>query len=196
MPVINPLRHIPKGPAAWYAEAVDYVNEKGLMNGYGGGVFAPGENTSRAMMATILWRMEGCPVVNYLMTFTDVDTSLWYAEAVRWAASEGIIKGHGNKTFGPDDLVTREQIAVMLYRYEQSRGGGFTGSWMFLLDFTDRDQVDDWVYEAMCWMTMNRVITGKGGGILDPKGQAARAETAVMLTRFCKDGMSAFSVQK
>ena len=181
-------------PAEWYAGAVDYVTENGLMNGYGGGVFAPGENTSRAMIAMILWRMEGCPVVNYLMTFTDVDASLWYAEAVRWAASEGIIKGYGNGTFGPNDSVTREQLAAMLYRYEQSRGGGFTGSWMFLLDFTDRDQVDDWAYEAMCWMTMNGVITGKGGGILSPKGQATRAEAAAMLMRFCKAGTSALSV--
>ncbi len=93
--------------------------------------------------------------------------------------------GYGDGRFGPNDAITREQLAAMLYRYEQKRGsGGFTGAWMFLLDFADREEVSGWAYEAMCWMTMNHVIQGKGNRILDPRGYAARAEAAAMVQRY------------
>ena len=122
--------------SAWYHEATDYVLANGLMQGMSDGVFAPDVSTSRAMLVTVLWRLEGKPVVNYLMTFEDVDSDAWYAEAVRWAASEGIVKGYSDTVFAPDDNITREQLAALFYRYEQYKGGGFTGAWMFLLDFT------------------------------------------------------------
>lgn len=174
-------------PDAWYAGAVDFVNEKGLMSGYGDGTFAPGDNVSRAMFATILCRMEGSPVVNYLMTFTDVGADLWYTEAVRWAASEGIVDGYGDGTFVPGGDLTRQQFATMLYRYEQSRGGGLADDWMFLLpDFNDRDQVAEWAYEAMCWATVNGIVSGRGDGILDPGSNVTRAEAAAMLMRYCE----------
>ena len=168
----------------WYHEATDYVLENGLMNGVGNNLFDPNGTTSRAMIVTILWRLEGEPVVNYLMQFEDVAAETWYTEAVRWAASEGIVEGYSNTSFGPNDPITREQLATILYRYEQYKGGGFTGAWMFLLDYTDRDKVSDWAYEAMCWTTMHGVINGKGDGILDPKGSAKRCEAAQMLMNY------------
>ena len=168
----------------WYHKATDYVLSKGLMNGVGGGKFDPNGTTSRAMIVTILWRLEGEPVVNYLMRFEDVAAETWYTEAVRWAASEGIVTGYSDLAFGPNDAITREQLATILYRYEQYKGGGFTGAWMFLLDFADRDKVSDWAYEAMCWTTMHGVINGKGDGILDPKGNAKRCEGAQMLMNY------------
>lgn len=168
----------------WYHEATDYVLENGLMNGVGNNLFDPNGTTSRAMIVTILWRLEGEPVVNYLMQFEDVAAETWYTEAVRWAASEGIVNGYSDTAFGPNDPITREQLATILYRYEQYKGGGFTGAWMFLLDYTDRDKVSDWAYEAMCWTTMHGVINGKGDGILDPKGSAKRCEAAQMLMNY------------
>lgn len=105
---------------AWYAGAVEYVVEHELMNGVGGGRFNPGGDTSRAMLVTILWRMEGEPVVNYLMQFPDVAAGEWYTEAVRWAASEHIVDGYPDGSFGANDPVSREQIVTILWRYMDS----------------------------------------------------------------------------
>ena len=170
----------------WYHTGVDYVLNEGMMNGMGGGIFAPNGNLSRAMLVTILWRLEGKPAVNYAMTFEDVDAESWYTEAVRWAASEEIVLGYDAESFGPNDNITREQLATILYRYEQYKGGGFVGAWMFRMDYVDLADVSDWAYEAMCWMNMNGIVNGKPGKILDPKGTATRAEAAAMLNRYCE----------
>ncbi len=170
---------------AWYHDGVHYCIENGLMKGASATLFAPNADATRATIVTILWRLQGSPVVNYAMSYEDVEQNVWYTEAVRWAASEGIAIGYGNGRFGPNDPTTREQLATMLYRYEQKYGGGgFTGEWMFLLDFTDRGEVSDWAYEAMCWMTMNHVIEGKGNKVLDPQGKATRAEVATAIARY------------
>ena len=118
------------------------------------------------------------------MQYGDVPAGKWYTEAVRWATSEGIVEGYGNGKFGPSDPITREQLFTMLYHYEQRNGGGFTGAWMFRLDFADVADVSDWAYEAICWCSMNGIVEGKGNGVLDPKGKATRAEAAAMLMRF------------
>ncbi|MBQ7975492.1 MAG: S-layer homology domain-containing protein, partial [Clostridia bacterium] len=171
---------------AWYHLDVDYALEKGFMNGMGEGIFAPDGKLSRAMLVTILWRLEGKPVVDYLMTFEDVDTESWYTEAVRWAASEGIVLGYSAESFAPNDDITREQLATIIYRYEKYKGGGFTGAWMFRMDYADLDDVSEWSYEAMCWCTMNNIVNGKPGKLLDPLGYATRAEAAAMLHRYCE----------
>ena len=118
------------------------------MGGYGNGIFGPGDTLTRAMLTEILFRLEGSVPVNYLMQYDDIPAEAWYTEAVRWATGEGIVSSYGNGKFAPNDPITREQLAVMLYRYEQRNGGGFTGAWMFRLDFTDAANVSDWAYEA------------------------------------------------
>ena len=124
-------------------------------------------------------------MVNYAMSFDDVASDTWYTEAIRWAASEGIVNGYSDTAFGPNDNITREQLATILYRYEQKNGGGFKGMWMFRMDYVDLAEVSDWAYEAMCWMNMNSIVNGKPGKVLDPKGNATRAEAATMLYRYC-----------
>ena len=170
---------------AWYHDYTDYVIAHGLMQGTGNNIFAPAGTVNRAQMVMVLWNMSGKPVVNYYMTYSDVSEDAWYSEAVRWATSEGIVGGYGNGKFGPNDSITREQMAVMLYRYEQKYGdGGFTGDWMYRLPFTDLDQISDWAFEAVAWCNMEGVITGKDNNVFDPKGFAKRSEMAAILTRY------------
>lgn len=167
----------------WYYDAVDFVFQNDLMNGTSAYLFEPNGTMTRAMLVTILHRQAGEPVVNYAMPFTDVEGSTWYTEAVRWAASEGVVTGTSATSFAPDAPVTREQFATILYRYAQSEGQGFTGAWAFRLDFDDADAVSDYAYEALCWMTMHGVIEGDGAN-LHPQDSAIRAEAAAMLMRF------------
>ena len=156
------------------------------MNGIGGGLFEPGGTVSRAQMVTVLWNMSGKPVVNYYMTYSDVTENVWYSEAVRWATSEGIASGYGNGNFGPGDPITREQMAVMIYHYEQKCGsGGFTGDWMYRLPFTDLDKLSDWAFESVAWCNMKGIIVSTGNNIFAPKGLAKRSEAAAILTHYC-----------
>ncbi len=167
---------------AWYHEYTDYVIETKLMQG-SGGLFKPNGTLTRAEMVTVLWNMNGRGVVNYLMTYGDVSEEDWYAEAIRWATSEGVVDGYDNGNFGPNDKITREQMAKMLYNYEKKYGdGGFTGEWMFPLPFADTAKINDWAYEAVAWCYMNGVINGKDGNVFDPAGNALRCELAKVLT--------------
>ena len=170
----------------WFYEAADYVFQRDLMTGTDATHFTPDGTSTRAMVATILWRMAGQPQADYTMAFADVPAGTWYTEAVRWAASEGIVTGYSATKFGPDDPVTREQFAAMLYRYAQTLGEGFTGNWSFPLDFPDAADVSDYAYEALCWLTMENVIQGMEDGNLHPQGTATRAQLATMLMRFCQ----------
>ena len=167
---------------AWYHEYTDYVIETKLMQG-SGGLFKPNGTLTRAEMVTVLWNMNGRGVVNYLMTYGDVSEEDWYAEAIRWATSEGVVDGYDNGNFGPNDKITREQMAKMLYNYEKKYGdGGFTGAWMFPLPFADTAKINDWAYEAVAWCYMDGVINGKDGNVFDPAGNALRCELAKVLT--------------
>ncbi|MBR1497923.1 MAG: S-layer homology domain-containing protein [Oscillospiraceae bacterium] len=168
---------------AWYRDGVAYVLREGIMNGTGGASFEPGAATSRAMIATILWRLEGSPVSGGTAEYDDVEDGTWYAEAVRWAESAGLVSGYGDGLFGPGDAITREQLAVMLYRYARYKGLDL-GAPGDLAKFTDADSVADWAEEALQWANALGIVTGKGDGSLDPKGGATRAETATMLYRF------------
>ncbi len=172
---------------AWYHEYTDYVLAHDLMHGISVDRFLPEDTVTRAQMVMVLWNMSGSPVVNYYMTYSDVSEGAWYAEAIRWAASEEIAGGYGNNRFGPDDPITREQMAAMLYRYEQEYGqGGFTGDWMYRLPFTDLDKMSDWAIEAVAWCNMNGVIKGRDSGVFDPRGYARRNEMAAVLMRYCQ----------
>lgn len=169
---------------AWYAEAIQYVYENGLMTGTSDTTFSPDLTTSRSMIATILWRMAGSPVVNYAMDFADVPADQWYAEAVRWASSEGIVGGYGNGSFGTGDPITREQFAVMLYRFAQKQGYDVSvGENTNILSYTDVSAVSEYAIPAMQWAVGSGVITSVGD-TLAPQGETTRAQAAMMLMRF------------
>lgn len=172
-------------PDAWYHDGIHYALENGMMAGYGNGLFGTNDSITRGQIVTILWRLEGSPVVNYLMNFEDVPAEKYYTEAIRWANSQGIVGGYGNGKFGPDDPITRQQLATMVYRYEQYKGGGFTGAWAFRLDFKDIAEMSDYAYEPMCWCVMNGIVGGYGNGYLGPNDGATRAQAAAMLMRYC-----------
>ena len=182
-----PFTDVPEG--AWYADAAAYVYEHGLMAGTSATTFAPDATTSRAMIATILWRMAGSPVVNYAMNYTDVSQGQWCSEAIRWATSEGIVGGYGNGLFGTNDPITREQFAVMLYRFAQEQGYDVSiGENTNILSYTDVADLSEYAISAMQWAVGAGIINGTGdGSALSPQGQATRAQAAVMLTRFCEE---------
>ena len=170
----------------WYYEAVDWAVNEGLMNGVGEDAFDPNGTGTRAMVVTMLWRMAGEPKAGD-SEFTDLDENSWYELAVNWAAETGAVLGTSEDTFSPNEPITREQLAVILYRYAQSKGLGFTGDWAFRLDYSDADQISDYAYEAMCWMTMHGVINGMGDGTVAPQSEATRAQIAAMFMRFSEE---------
>ena len=133
-------------------------------------VFPADENPlTRAELITVLYEQEGKPAVHFDMDYTDVEPNADYAEAIRWASSEGIASGYGNGAFGPDDAVTREQMAVILYRYAQSNNQGFTGNWAFLLPYSDADVISGFAYEAVCWVTMKDLMGDVSDNCFAPK---------------------------
>ncbi|OUQ60833.1 hypothetical protein B5E56_05805 [Flavonifractor sp. An112] len=167
----------------WYYDAVAYAYENGWMNGTTSTTFAPGSTTSRAMIVTILHRIEGKPSIQESTAFLDVPLDAWYADAVAWAAEHGIVEGYSDTAFGPNDPITREQLAAILYRYAQYKGYDVSAK-ADLNKFTDADEISNYALEALQWANAEGLINGKGDGVLDPKGQATRAEAAVILTRF------------
>lgn len=186
-PVELPFTDVPEG--AWYEDAAAYVYKHGLMAGTSATTFAPEVTTSRAMIATILWRMAGSPVVNYAMNYTDVAQGQWCSEAIRWATSEGVVTGYGNGLFGTNDPITREQLATMLWRYAQTEGYDVSiGEDTNILSYTDVADLSEYAIPAMQWAVGAGIINGTGdGSTLTPQGQATRAQAAVMLMRFCEE---------
>ena len=168
---------------AWYAEAVSYVVSRGLMNGTGSGVFQPDAQLSRAMLAQILYNYSGRPAVGSGNAFTDVDGG-WYADAVAWAAASGVVQGNTDGSFAPDSAVTREQAAVIFYRFAQTMGFD-TGAKGDLNTFTDSGDVSAYARDAMVWASGCGLISGSDG-LLSPAGVATRAQVAAMLQRFCE----------
>ena len=142
-----------------------------------GTAFAAEENAAtRAEAAAALWEAAGSPVVNYAMAFADLPQDAPYAEAVRWCAAEGFMRGYDDATFGPTDAITRQQLAAVLYRYVQRQGGGFVGMWMFPLRYPDAAQVREWAYEPLCWLTMKGVLSSTAEGELLPEAAVSAAE--------------------
>lgn len=174
-------------PTDWFYDSVKTIVEQGLMNGTGETTFAPTTDTSRAMIATILWRLAGSPAPKAELTYPDCVRDSWYARAVAWAAENSVVKGYGDGSFGPEDPITREQLAVMLWRYAQFKGLDVSqGEDTNILSYTDVDQAGEWAIPALQWAVGSGVMKGKGGSVLDPQGQATRAEVATMLTRFSR----------
>ena len=168
----------------WAAGAVAFVSSQGLLQGISADTFAPGQPMTRAMLVTALWREAGSPVVNYAMDFDDVAEGQWYTEAVRWAASEGIVAGTG-KGFSPDAALTRESLAAILFRY----AGGQADADQ-LDSYADGAGVSAWAKDAMNWAVAQGLITGKSGGRLDPGGTASRAEVSAILMRYVQSAQA------
>ena len=160
---------------AWYAGAVEYVRDNGLMSGTGSATFSPNAATSRAMLATVLYRAAGSPAAEGTAAFSDVAADAWYADAVAWASENGIVSGYGNGLFGTNDPVSREQIATILWRYEGSPSAE-SGQ-----DFADESAISGYASTAVDWARANGIISGREGNVFDPKGNATRAEVAAML---------------
>ena len=167
----------------WFYGDVMFVYENGLMLGTSKTLFSPHGTATRGMMATILWRMEGSPAPKGKNSFTDVEAGKWYADAITWTAENGIFAGYGKDKFGPDDPITREQLAAIFYRYADYKGYDLTVKGN-LDKFKDADKIADYAKAAMQWAVGSGLVKGKSGNLLDPQGTATRAEIAAMLHRF------------
>ena len=164
---------------AWYADAVRYVYEKGMMNGTSSTTFSPNETTTRAMIVTMLHRLENEPTAS-AAGFTDVASNTYYANAVAWAAANGVVTGVSETSFAPNDAITREQLAAILYRYAELKGYNVSASGS-LSGYTDASQISSYATTAMQWANSTGLITGKTSTTLSPKGNATRAEVATIL---------------
>ena len=178
--VKNPFTDVK--PGDWFYDDVMFVYEKKLMMGTSSTLFSPNEAATRAMLATILWRMEGSPAPKSSAGYSDVPTGQWYSDAIAWATEKGIFEGYGNGTFGPNDPITREQLAALFYRYASHKGYD-TSAVGSLEQFSDKDKASSWALDALKWAIGSGLMNGKGD-TLDPTGTATRAEIAAMLHRF------------
>ena len=178
--VLNFFYDVPND--AYYYEAVKWVAENGITGGVGNSLFAPNQPCTRAQIVTFLWRVAGSPVVNYLMPFTDVDEGAYYAEAVRWAASTGIITGLTETTFGANGVCTRAQVMTMLYRFAKAQGMDTTQGGMTIREFDDFDSVPAYALEAMDWAVNTGVFKGDNNRLL-PQNACTRAQIVTFLWR-------------
>lgn len=170
----------------WYYSSVDYVVSRGYMNGTTSTTFSPQMNFSRAMLVTVLWRIENSPVSSFKNPFTDVPVGTWYTQAVVWASEKGIVGGYGDGKFGPNDPITREQMVSIFMRYAGYNGIS-TDSRVSLSSFTDVRLISGWASDAVNWSVSVGLVKGTDDNRLNPKGNATRAESATVLERFCKD---------
>lgn len=168
----------------WYADAVLFAYEQQLFQGLTATVFSPNTEMNRAMLATVLSRLAGVHGSAPSVGFTDVTAADWYADAVNWAAGAGIVNGLGNGSFGPNNSVTREQMATMLYRYASDYLGMRVTASGDLSVFPDRDQISAYAVDAVSWAVGSGIMNGHSSGTLSPGGTATRAEVAIMLQRF------------
>lgn len=169
----------------WAYDDILGVTSKGLMRCDETLEFRPAAALTREEMVQALYHMAGCPmVIQSIPDFTDVQGGGEYINALTWAVGNKLVGGYGDNTFRPDAPVTRQQMAVFLYRWEQHRGGGFQGAWMFLLDYPDRDSISDYAYEGVAWCTTNGILTGRADGTLAPGAVVTRAAAAAMMQRY------------
>lgn len=169
----------------WFYDAVAYVYEHGMMNGTGNGKFSPSLTTNRGMIVTILHRYEGSPAAG-TSRFPDVAAGKYYTDGVAWAASCGVVNGYSDGRFAPDDTITREQMAAILYRYAQYKGFDVSGR-ADLSGYRDGNRISPYARDAMAWANQAGLINGVGNNTLSPGGSATRAEVAAILMRFCRN---------
>lgn len=169
----------------WFYDAVGYTVTKGLFSGTSDATFSPDESMTRGMLVSVLYRMEKEPIVMAANTFTDVSATAYYCNAVVWAAENGVVGGYGNSLFGPDDPITHEQLAAILYRYAQSKGKDVSaGENTNILSYNDFDQISEYAIPAMQWACGTGLVRDDGTGLLKPKDNASRAEVAYALMMY------------
>ncbi len=164
-------------PDDWYKDVVDFVSSHEIFQGTNTSTFSPNDNMTRGMLITAIYNLENNPKQSFDNVFSDVNSDVWYSDSVTWAADQGISLGYGEGIFGPDDFISREQLAVILWRYCGSIRSDET------LNFNDADTVSSWAKEALCWAVENEILEGKDNGILAHKDYATRAEAATMIMR-------------
>ena len=169
----------------WFYDAVTYAYENGLMDGVGTGLFAPNSETTRAQLVTILHRLAGQPAPSGDSGFSDVETGTWYTDAVAWAAQNGIVNGVSDTQFAPGDDITREQLAVILYRYATYQGYDVSQR-ADLSGFVDAGTISTYAQEALSWASAQGLVLGFEDDSLRPQGNASRAQIAAVLMRFCQ----------
>ena len=179
------------GPNDWSHEGIDYCVRRSLMVGTGVGTFSPGMNCSRAQIVQILYNLSGdkTDYSRYYLPFTDVAPGAWYYDAVAWAYFNNVVSGTSETTFAPNDVITREQMAVILYGYTAEFAPEFTGNAASLNTFPDAGSVANWAYAAMSWAVGNGLISGMGSGgvsYLAPQGSATRAQASAIIMRYCQ----------
>ena len=179
------------GPNDWSHEGIDYCVRRSLMVGTGVGTFSPGMNCSRAQTVQILYNLSGdkTDYSRYYLPFTDVAPGAWYYDAVAWAYTNNVVSGTSETTFAPNDVITREQMAVILYGYTAEFAPEFTGNAASLNTFPDAGSVANWAYAAMSWAVGNGLISGMGSGgvsYLAPQGSATRAQASAIIMRYCQ----------
>lgn len=179
------------GPNDWSHEGIDYCVRRSLMVGTGAGTFSPGMNCSRAQIVQILYNLSGdkTDYSRYYLPFTDVAPGAWYYDAVAWAYFNNVVSGTSETTFAPNDVITREQMAVILYGYTAEFAPEFTGNAASLNTFPDAGSVANWAYAAMSWAVGNGLISGMGSGgvsYLAPQGSTTRAQASAIIMRYCQ----------
>ena len=183
---VNPFKDVKEGD--WFYEGVKFANQNGLFNGTSADLFSPNDPMTRAMLVTVLWRLDGKTAPKAAATYSDIDAKAYYADAVAWASENGIVNGVGNNKFDPEGKVTREQIAAILFRYTEMKGAD-TSKRADLNAFPDANKVSSYAKDAMAWANAEGLITGSKEGsltLLDPQGSATRAQVAVILMRYAE----------
>ena len=179
-PVALPFTDVKRGN--WFYDAVKYAYAQGLMTGTSATTFAPNGTMNRAMIVTVLYRLEKSPAVTGASKFTDVPAGQWYSDAVAWAAANKIVNGYDETTFGPMNAVTREQMAAILFRYEQVKGLENVTLEENLNRFPDQNKISAYAIPALQWAVGQKIINGNADGTLDPTGTATRAQVAQIFT--------------
>ncbi len=179
---VNPFKDVKESD--WFYNTVEYVNKNGIINGMTEDTFAPSTQLTRAMLVTILYRVEGSPRVSSDSKFSDVKDSDWYGAPIIWAAENEIVNGISETEFAPNNAITREQIAAIMFRYAKAKGYDVTQGGMAVREFEDYETISSWAREAMQWTVNAKLINGKTATTVNPQDNATRAEAATIIMRF------------
>ncbi len=179
---VNPFKDVKESD--WFYNTVEYVNKNGIVNGMTEDTFAPSTQLTRAMLVTILYRVEGSPRISSDSKFSDVKDSDWYGAPIIWAAENEIVNGISDTEFAPNNAITREQIAAIMYRYAMAKGYDVTQGGMAVREFEDYEKISSWAGEAMQWAVNTKLINGKTATTVNPQDNATRAEAATIIMRF------------